>query len=193
MRISRLSFIAGVACLAASAGAQEILYQPDPDSPIGARNPDAPGGLAQYEFLIGDWDVDVALNRPGAEPLKYRAKWHNHWIANGHAVMQEWRGPYATGIEIRTYDAAADVWQGRNIYFPSPAAWYDNTATWTGSEMVVTTHRVAADGAASITREIYYDLEESGFRIRTEVSADGGTTWAPGRYSAICLRSGGVR
>jgi len=191
LRSSRQVFIASVASLATAVGAQEILYQPDPDSPIGTRNPDAPDGTAQYDFLIGDWEVDVTLSRQGAEPLQYRAKWHNHWIGNGYAVMQEWRGPYATGIEIRTYDAAADLWQGRNIYFPSPATWYDNTAAMTGSEMVVTTHRVDAEGATSITREIYFDLQDSGFRIRTEISTDGGATWAPRRYSAICRRTVG--
>jgi hypothetical protein len=193
LKLEQRWFFVSCIFLAAIVNAQDILYQPDPDSPIGMRNPGASEGTAQYEFLIGDWDVAVTLRREGREPLQYKAKWHNHWIADGYAVMQEWRGPYATGIELRTYDAADDVWQGRNIYFPSPAAWYDNTARLVGSEMVVTTQRVDAAGDESITREIYFDRQASGFRIRTEVSTDGGVTWEAGRYSATCLRAGDAR
>ena len=188
--MTRLSVCAVIVLhLASTVAAQEILFQPEPDSPIGVRNPDAPEGTAQYDFLIGDWDVDVVLNRKGEEPLAYAARWHNHWVANGYMVMQEWRGPYSIGVEMRSYDATAGVWRGRNIYFPSPATWYENTAAWTGSEMIVTTYRSNASGEQSITREIYFDIGESGFRIRTEQSLDDGETWTEGRYSAIARRS----
>ena len=68
---------------ATASSAQEILYRPVPDSPIGERNPNAPEGTSQYEFLIGDWDVDVTLRQNGRAPLRYAAKWHNHWINAG--------------------------------------------------------------------------------------------------------------
>jgi hypothetical protein len=174
----------------AAAGAQDILYQPEPDSPIGTRNPAAPEGTSQYDFLIGDWEVDVTLRRNGQSPLEYRAKWHNHWIADGYMVMQEWRGPYSTGVELRSYDPAEDLWHGRNIYVPSPGTWYENTARLTGSDMIVTTVRTTADGEESITREIYFDISNAGFRIRSEVSLDGGVTWSAGRYSAIARLPG---
>lgn len=95
---------------------QDILYKPGPDSQIGARNDAAAPGTAQYNFLIGDWNVEVTLNRPGQDTLTYTAKWHNHWVANGFMIIQEWRGPYVTGVEMRSYDAAENVWHGRNIY-----------------------------------------------------------------------------
>lgn len=174
----------------ATAAAQDILYQPVPDSPTGARNPAAPEGTSQYDFLIGDWDVDVTLQQSGQPPLEYRAKWHNHWIADGYVVMQEWRGPYSTGIELRSYDPVGDLWHGRNIYVPSPGTWYENTAKLIGSEMIVTTVRPTAGGSESITREIYFDISDSGFSIRSEVSLDGGTTWSAGRYSAVARPPG---
>ena len=169
------------------AEAQDRLV-PKPDSLIGELNPDAPAGTAQYGFLIGDWEVDVTLIRPGQEPLLYTANWHNHWIANGYVVMQEWHGPYGTGIELRSYDERLDLWHGRNLYVPSSGTWYENTARMSGSDMVVTTHRSDPQAGDSITREIYFDISESGFRIRTELSRDGGATWAEGRYSAHCRR-----
>jgi len=168
--------------------AEDILYRPEPDSPIGERNADSPPGTGQYGFLIGDWEVDVTLNRPGQDALRYTARWHNHWIANGYIVMQEWRGPYTTGIELRSYDASQDLWHGRNLYVPTPGTWYENTARLSGEEMVVTTRRSDPAAGESITREIYFDIGDTAFRIRTELSTDGGNTWTEGRYSATCRR-----
>jgi hypothetical protein len=172
------------------ARSQEILYQPAPDSPIGERNADAPKGTGQYDFLIGDWDVDVSLFRPEQEPFVYKAKWHNHWIADGYVVMQEWRGPYATGIELRSYDPASDQWQGRNIYYPSPGTWYSNIGEMKDKQMTVTTVRTDAEGLETISREIYWDITDKSFRIRTERSIDGGATWQRGKYELIAHRIG---
>jgi hypothetical protein len=168
--------------------AQDILFRPDPDSPIGTRNPDAPAGTGQYDFLIGDWDMRVTLFRDGQAPLNYTAEWHNHWVVNGYVVMQEWRGPYSTGMELRSYDEAEDLWHGRNIYVPSPGTWYENTAKWSGDEMIVTTIRTNVEGATSITREIYFGITDSNFSIRTELSTDGGQSWQRGRYELIATR-----
>jgi len=77
-----------------------IRYQPSPDSPIGERNTNAPEEVAQFEFLIGDWDVEITWHPPQGEPNTYKARWHNHWINDGFDVMQEWRGPYITGTEL---------------------------------------------------------------------------------------------
>ena len=33
-------------------------------------------------------------------------------------MMQEWRGPYATGTELRSYNVETKKWDGRNIYVP---------------------------------------------------------------------------
>jgi len=171
------------------AAGQEILYQPSPDSPLEARNPDAPSGIDQYAFLIGDWESEVTLQRGNSESLTYKARWHNHWIADGYVVMQEWRGPYATGIELRSYDADSDIWHGRNIYFPTPGTWYANTAQFIDGRMVVTTIRNDPSGQTSITREIYFDIGQSSFRIRTERSTDGGRTWGPGPYTLVARRT----
>lgn len=172
----------------AQADAQEILYQPNPDSPVGERNSNAPDGTGQYDFLIGDWDIDVELFRGDKEPLTYKARWHNHWVANGYVVMQEWRGPYSTGIELRSYDPVEDQWRGQNIYQPMPGTWYSNIAKFDNNEMTVTTIRTDAEGTETITREIYWEIKETSFRIRTEQSTDGGISWQRGKYAAIATR-----
>jgi hypothetical protein len=141
---------------------------------------------AQYEFLIGDWDVAVSLKQPGGKELNYHASWHNHWLANGQVLLQEWNGPYATGLELRSYVAQQNLWQGRNIYLPNPGTWYENTAKREGDKMIVTTHRADPEGKAIVSREIY--MGPGHFSIRTEMSNDGEKTWQPGRYQAVMTR-----
>lgn len=174
---------------ARSATAQKILYQPAEDSPILARNPAGPPELAQYDFLAGDWEVTVTMPRLGGAPLVYQARWHNHWIANGYVMMQEWRGPYATGTELRSFNAVTKKWDGRNLYVPDPGVWYTNEAEQVGGDMVVTTHRTSPDGTATIDREVYRVIDADRFEIRTEMSSDNGASWSPGRYGIVARRS----
>ena len=51
----------------------------------------------QFEFVIGVWDIEVTL----ANGNVYAAEWQNRWLADGVALVQEWRGPYTKGIEVR--------------------------------------------------------------------------------------------
>ena len=173
----------------ACAQPQEILSQPDPDSPIGERNERAPEELSQYGFLIGDWDVDITLFRPEGEPHDYKAKWHNTWIVNGTVVFQEWRGPYATGAELRHYNSEENYWEGRNVYAGN-ASWYENIATWNeeAGEMVVR-RKMTSPRGPYLNDEIYHDISENTFKIRTRVSFDDGSSWESGSYEITATRS----
>ncbi len=59
---------------------KSILYQPNPDVPLGKRNPKAAPELVLFDFVIGDWDVAITLNQPNGKSFKYSAKWHNYWM-----------------------------------------------------------------------------------------------------------------
>ncbi len=144
--------------------------------------------LAQFDFLAGDWDVTVTMPRAGSQPLVYHAKWHNHWIANGYVMMQEWRGPYATGTELRSFNPVTHKWDGHNLYVPEPGTWYENEAELVGGDMVVTRHTKTPDGTPLINREVYHAISADRFEIRTEASLDEGVSWRPGRYSLVATR-----
>jgi len=146
---------------------------------------------SDYAFLIGDWDAAVTLRRPNAEALEYLAHWHNRWLLKDLLLIQEWSGPYAQGVELRSFSTAEKIWHGRNIYLPQPGTWYDNTARWQQGRMTVTTHRIRPDGTSIITHEIYQPIDSDHFDIETEMSTDGGQHWQPGRYSARMTRRGG--
>jgi hypothetical protein len=178
----------GAGSVSAQQSSPQIRYQPDPDSPIGTRNPAGPGALADYDFVIGNWDVEITFTPPGGQPAVYQARWHNHWILNGLAVMQEWRGPYATGAEIRSYNAQTQRWEGENIYPALSGGFRPTTSVRFDDRMEVVIE--AADGSGPfLNRETYIDIEADSMRMYSELSRDGGETWQAGRYSMIMTRA----
>ncbi len=170
--------------------APPILSMPKPDSPLGERNPDGPENLRQFAFVIGDWNVDVTIVGADSQPMRYKAKWHNIWIVDGMAVFQEWRGPYVTGAEIRTYDAKSNSWPGYN-YYPGGKGvnLYGTTSVWNEKtrEMIVTSRKMTARGER-VAREIYHDITQGSFSIRSEMSHDDGKTWERGPFSMTATR-----
>jgi hypothetical protein len=173
---------------ASGAAAEEppIRYQPNPDSPIGERNENAPDEVAQFEFLIGDWDVEITWYPPQAEPTTYNAKWHNHWINDGFDVMQEWRGPYITGTEFRHYDPASGHWVGKNLY--AGRNWANTTARVDGDNMVVVIEASNAADGPFLNRETYFEITDNRWRMKSDRSYDNGETWIKGRYEMIATR-----
>lgn len=165
-----------------------IIYQPVPDSPIETRNPAGPAELAQYDFLIGDWDADVSWSWPGQEPFTSKAKWHNHWIVNGMVVMLEWRGPQYTGTEIRQWNPTRNEWVGVNIYPDFSNAPNFVTSKKAGDKMFVYIPVETPDGGY-LNRETYYDIKADSYKMKSEISRDDGKTWQRGYYEMTVTRS----
>lgn len=169
-------------------GVPPISYQPEVDSPIGERNPSAPPETAQYDFVIGDWDVVINFRNPDGTEITYAAKWHNIWVADGHVVMQEWRGPWSTGQELRRYMPDQEQWVGFNIYngWGAPNG---VTASMVGDEMVVMIDPVTDERGEFINRETYSNITEDRWEMRSDRSYDGGETWERGAYDLVATRS----
>ncbi len=179
-------------CANSISSAQEIrndpiIYQPLPDSPILSRNPALIGEGEAFDFLIGDWDVVITWHAEQGEQDVYRAKWHNHWIIDGYAVMQEWRGPEATGAEIRYYDPVSKSWSGRNIYVNG--AWRNTVAKPDGKNLVVTIFGYNEARGDFLNRETYFNIAKDSFEMKSDISLDNGKTWKRGDYDMIVTRS----
>ena len=164
-----------------------ILYQPNPDSPIESRNPKAAKELDQFQFLIGDWNATITWQPQGGKPMTYSAKWHNHWIIDGHAVMQEWRGPYLTGTEIRYYNPKTKQWTGKNLYVNGD--WKDTVAEWKEDKMVVTILNAEDKSGKFLNRETYFDIKVDSFKMKSDRSYDGGESWVQGAYFMHVVRA----
>ena len=182
-----VSFLVVLGGTLVAAQAPPILYQPDPDSPIGKRNPRGAQELDQFGFLIGDWDVSITWEPPGGKPTTYNARWHNHWIIDGAAVMQEWRGPYLTGTEIRYFNQKTGKWTGRNLYVGGE--WKETVAEWKDPEMIVTILDAEDKSGKFLNRETYYEIKADSFKMKSERSYDDGKTWAKGAYFMEVVRS----
>ena len=164
-----------------------ILSQPDPDSPLGERNLNGPPELAQFDFVIGDWDAAIDWTSPEGEVTSYDARWHNIWIINGSTVHQEWRGPYMTGAEFRGWDRQKGEWSGRNFY-PASGEWKTTRAEMQGENMVVYILDAANAQGPFINRETYFDITPDSFRMKSDRSFDDGETWQTGAYEMRCTR-----
>lgn len=183
--ISVLTAMTAAISTSCFAEAPPIQYQPNPDSPIGVRNPGAPVELQQLEFLIGDWKAAVVLHRLNGD-LAYEARWHNTWIVNGFAIMQEWRDPFSTGAELRTYNSQTRRWEGRNFY-SGWDTWTQSEGEFANGEFVIETPSIGPEGAV-LSRERYFDIQPNSFRMAAARSTDGGKTWSAPTYEMICTR-----
>ena len=184
---SVFGLLAYLVLFASPAIGQDIRYQPDPDTPIGVRNPAAPPQTAEFDFLIGDWDAAITLRTTNGQTLNYIAHWHNVWIVDGFVVMQEWRGPYSSGSEIRQFNAQLGHWEGVNIYAGSGTP-QSTTARFENGEMVVTAHKVDDERGPVIGRETYFNITEDSFEMRADQSYDDGETWERGVYEMTVTR-----
>jgi len=135
----------------------------------------------QFEFVIGEWDVEVTL----ANGNVYQAEWQNSWLADGVALVQEWRGPYTKGIELRYYNAVDGGWQGYNVYTMNGGQARRTTSARDGANMVVTLKGTNRQGQEFLNRETYSDITALGWSMRSELSYDDGETWQPGQYSLV--------
>ncbi|MCP5381884.1 MAG: hypothetical protein H6912_05885 [Kordiimonadaceae bacterium] len=187
-----LTAILSISIYTFSANSQQIrndpiIFDPDPDSPILSRNPELTGEGEAFDFLIGDWDVVITWDTEDRPSDTYRAKWHNHWIINGYAVMQEWRGPDVTGSEFRFYDMSSKSWKGRNIY--QGGAWRETVAHSDGDKMIVTIFAHNNQKGDFLNRETYFNIKNDSFEMKSDLSYDNGKSWQKGAYQMIVTRS----
>jgi hypothetical protein len=87
----------------------------------GAPHPNAPEELAQFEFLIGDFEITSHVMTPnGWSPPRPgpRARWNGWYSMGGMMITDEWYDPdpganpdAPRGVNVRMYDKASDEWK----------------------------------------------------------------------------------
>ncbi len=174
--------------LANAATAPNLIAEPEKQSRFGFPSPQGPKQLVEYAFLIGDWTVSLTWTAPDGLSGTYGATWHNVWGVNGLAVVQEWRGPFLAGQEIRFYSRGAGHWVGTNTY-PGSGGIKLVTAKRIGKTMVVLAEPVDSKRGQFINRETYFNITTNRFEMKSDRSYDNGTTWEKGAYSMIATRT----
>ena len=109
------------ACMS-QVGAEEDAAQPiPPRCDDGTPHPDAPPELAQFAFLIGDFEITSHIMlangwsppRPGP-----RARWNGWYSMGGMMITDEWYDPdpgldpnAPRGVNVRMFDPGSSEWK----------------------------------------------------------------------------------
>jgi hypothetical protein len=123
-RTSSQAAIVGLALLqfwSAPIGAQSRPDLAPPRCDYGEPHPNAPPELAQFAFLVGDFEITLHAWRNGAwTPPRPGpgARWNGWYGLGGMAIYDEWYDPdpgidraAPRGVNVRMYDPEAEEWQ----------------------------------------------------------------------------------
>ena len=153
----------------------------------GRTAPAPPAAARQFDFLIGQWDLDV---RPAVSGLAARI----HGAPKFRGSWKAWRAFDGWGIEdeLRILDTGGDlrsISHALRVYDQTAARWSLTTldvlrarfnassATWSSKEMVATAPGRDQDGKAHLVRARFFEIAANGFRYEQSRSYDNGKTW----------------
>ena len=150
----------------------------------------APKEGAQFDFLIGQWEV---VAKPLAKTLGQRI----HGVQKLPGVWKAWRALDGWGIEdelrltdasgnprllthtIRYFDSSARKWSlsAIDVYKGIVSA---SAAELKGKQMLVSGQGKEADGGAYLSRGMFTNITAQTFTYRLDRSYDSGKTWTEG-------------
>jgi hypothetical protein len=158
----------------------------------------APAEARQFDFLLGQWQLDVRPKVSGLAAMIHGAPrlvgtWKAERSADGLGIDDEMRIVDASGNPIsltrahRIYSGSEGQWKisGQDV---THARNSEATAKWLGGEMHVEGHSADAGSDPSSTRTRYFDISADSFRMRQDRSSDNGQTWDEGTLTIDAKR-----
>ena len=112
-----------------TAGAPDTRYAVSADYPFGQPHPEAPPELAQFAFMIGEFDCVDELRQPDGSQVRFRAIWNAHYFLNGFGIQDEYWTPTFHTSNIRIFDPSIESWQV--TFFRMPGY---QSGVWQGRE-----------------------------------------------------------
>ena len=160
-----------------------------------------PAEAAQFDFLLGQWELVVRLPGPGglAERIHGAPKLLGSWKAwrafDGWGIEDELRlvdesaNPRALSHTMRIYDPAARRWSSAalDVY---RARFSQGTGEWKAGELRLEGRSSDPDGPPVLTRSRFYDIRPASFRFQQDRSRDDGRTWQQGTLRIEAKRVG---
>ncbi|HEX9564763.1 MAG TPA: hypothetical protein VF981_12355 [Gemmatimonadaceae bacterium] len=162
---------------------------------LGAQHAGGPGGAPavapsearQFDFLIGEWRLDVRPRVSGlAARLHGAPRLSGTWKAwrafDGWGIQDELRIVDAGGNlqslthALRVYDATAQRWSQMGLDVLR-ARYNPSIAEWNGREMVITTSATDQEGKPHLVRVRFFDIGATAFKYEQARSYDGGKKW----------------
>lgn len=167
-------------------------------APQAVPAPAAPAEARQYEFLVGQWTLEVKLPATSlATKLHGMPKLVGTWKAwrafDGYGVEDELRITDASGNPVnlthslRYYDRNAGQWaitaleayRGKFVTLAS---------RWAEGRMVATSSGVDQEGKAFLQRAQFLDITPQAFTYRQDRSFDEGKKWTEGTLTITAKR-----
>lgn len=174
-------------------------------APASAQHGGAGGGglrpapeVAQFDFLIGDWELEASPKASGFAAMIHGAprllgRWTVKRAWEGFGLQDELRlfdaggNPVALSQGLRLYDAKTQRWQSHSLDVYR-ARLSSSSGQWHGGEMRFEGQGQSADGKPRLTRSRFYEIGPNGFRWRQDVSEDNGATWEEGSLNIVAKR-----
>lgn len=138
----------------------------------------------QFDFLVGDWDVDaVRYKEDGTPLLKYKAKWTAISLNDGRMIMDDFKalGPSGQAVSsfvtLRTYSEVTKRWELAGLQALQPSL----ASEWHGverdGEMLLDATAKLPTGDFVQARIRFFNVAPNSFSWESSTSHDRGTSW----------------
>jgi hypothetical protein len=143
-----------------------------------------PAESRQFDFLIGEWDVEATRFREDGTPaFSYGAVWSAKSLNEGRMVMDDFKAlgpdgvPISSFVTLRTYSELTKRWElvGLQALQPSVATQWCGVAS--DGEILLDAVATLPDGQCLQTKIRFFDIATNSFSWESSMSHDGGTTW----------------
>lgn len=191
MKALVLSCALALAGLAGPAQAQHLSAAP-------AAGTAAPAEAGQFDFLIGQWELEVSPKVNGLAALIHGAprlvgSWKAWKAFDGHGLDDELRIVDASGNPLslnhaqRVYDARSKRWlvTGLDVY---RARFGSSAGQWQDGEMRLEGSGQTNDGKPLLTRTRFMEISADRFKMRQDRSHDNGASWEEGTLTVVAKR-----
>jgi len=158
----------------------------------------APAEAAQFDFLVGQWELEVTPKVSGLGAMIHGApRLVGNWKAwrsfDGYGVDDELRifdasgNPTSLNHSLRVFDSKTKRWliTGLDVY---RTRFGSASGQWQDGEMRIEGSGQTADGKPLLTRTRFTEITPERFKMRQDRSTDNGATWDEGAWTVVAKR-----
>jgi len=138
----------------------------------------------QFDFLIGDWEVDATrFGEGGAVVAGYKGGWYARYLNSKRMVMDDYKVYAPTGqvissyVTLRTYSDITRRWEMCGLSALKPAMKAEWSGEWQNGEMLIDAIGHSPEGNVFRNKIRFFDIEPDRFRWESRVSVDDGRNW----------------
>ena len=138
----------------------------------------------QFDFLIGEWNVEGIRYAPSGEMLvKYGAKWRAQYLHEKRIVFDDFTVFLPSGqeassfITLRSYCALTKRWEITGLGGLQPALNGEWFGHWRDGEMLLRAKALTSDQKVIHNQIRFFDIEANQFAWESHNSFDDGRNW----------------